>query len=108
MNNSDYKKSAGQWTQRLFKQSIVSKTVTQDKTYFGQRYHDNHAVLAQLPFSTLFYDDNHQPKREANTANFHLFFEHESSAYTINPVNFESSQPIDSNVLPIQNAVLQG
>jgi glycine betaine catabolism B len=108
MNNNDNKKSAELWTQRLFKQSRASKSAPQSKICFVHRYHDGHAALAQFPLSTLFYDeDNHQPKLVADTAKCQPFFEHKSSTYTINPVSFESTQPIDSNIFPIQNSVLQ-
>jgi glycine betaine catabolism B len=96
MNNNDNKKSAGLWTQRLFKQTSVIKVVPQGKTYFSHRYHDGHAVLAQFPFGTLFSDvDNHQSKFRVDTA-------------SCNPLSEgEFSQAIDSNIFPIQNSTQQ-
>jgi glycine betaine catabolism B len=96
MNNNDNKKSAGLWTQRLFRQSSVIKDAPQGKTYFPHRYHDGYTVPAQSSFSTLFSDvDNHQPKFEADTASCHPL------------PDGEFSQSIDSIRFKIQSSALQ-
>jgi ferredoxin-NADP reductase len=53
MNNNN-KKSTELWTQRLFNQSCASLAVSQRKTYFAHRYHDDPIELEQTPFSALF------------------------------------------------------
>jgi glycine betaine catabolism B len=100
MNNNDNKKSAGLWTQRLFKQASATKTAPVRKTYFAQRYHDGHTALAQIPFSALFSDlGKHQVNLEVDTANFQPFFEHEPALSKGNPVTVESAQTCDANGL---------
>ena len=56
MSNNENKKSAGQWTQRLFKQATPAKAGVHGKAYFGHRFHVNQAALGQIPFSALFSD----------------------------------------------------
>jgi glycine betaine catabolism B len=108
MNNNDNKKSAGLWAQRLFKQSSSTKTAPLRKTYFAHRYHNGHAVLDKIPFSTLFSDvGNHQIKPEPEPLDFKQVFEHELSTYTVNPGSLETAQTCASNGLLAPDTVLQ-
>jgi len=100
MNNKDNKKSARHWAERLFKQSGVSLTLPQSKTYYAHRYHEDYDELERSPFSALFSGAvKEQTNRESDSANSQRFFEHESPLSKGDPVTVEPAQSCDANLL---------
>ncbi|MEQ1544321.1 iron-sulfur cluster-binding domain-containing protein [Methyloglobulus sp.] len=96
MNANDNKKSASLWTQRLFKQTSAWKTAPPGKIYFAHRYHEEHAVLAQFPFSALFADlDNQQINLESTRSIPQGFFEHQSVLSKGSPLTVASNHNCD-------------
>jgi glycine betaine catabolism B len=96
MKTNDNKKSASLWTQRLFKQTSAWKTAPLGKIYFAHRYHKEHAVLAQFPFSALFADlDNQQINLESTRSIPQGFFEHQSVLSKGSPLTVASNHNCD-------------
>jgi glycine betaine catabolism B len=93
MNNNDNKKSTNPWAHRLFKESKATTKVTQAKTYFAHRYHDNHARLGSASFDALFANtDKFVRNRNSPSTSFQQLFNRELVSEKIKHENGVSRQ----------------
>lgn len=93
MNNKDNKKSARHWAERLFKQSSASNTVPQNKTYYAQRYLEEHDEPGRSSLSALFSEvGKEHTNLEFDTANFQWFFEQQPPITKVDTVSIEPDQ----------------
>lgn len=74
MNNNDSKKPASHWVNRLYNQLGTTLNVTQGKTYYAHRYHDEKSANNPTPFSTLFSGlGNAEPKKDVENTDYQRF-----------------------------------